>query len=91
MLCSSHKILKEDDDHEPRSVDEYRSKHDWSKWKEAIQVKFDSLTKRKVFGHVAPTPNDVKLLGYKWVFVRKRNDKNEISIYKARLVAQGFS
>ena len=32
------KILKEDDDHEPRSVDECRSKHDWSKWKEAIQV-----------------------------------------------------
>ena len=30
------KILKEDDDHEPRSVNECRSKHDWSKWKEAI-------------------------------------------------------
>ena len=28
-------ILKEDD-HEPRSVDECSSKHDWSKWKEAI-------------------------------------------------------
>ena len=25
------------------------------------------------------------------MFVRKRNDKNEISKYKARLVAQGFS
>ena len=35
-------ILKEDDDHEPRSVDECRSKHDWSKWKEAIQVELES-------------------------------------------------
>ena len=51
----------------------------------------DSLAKRKVFGLVVPTPNDVKPLGYKWVFVRKRNDKNEIARYKARLVAQGFS
>ena len=30
------KILKEDEDHEQRSVDECCSKHDWSKWKEAI-------------------------------------------------------
>ena len=28
---------------------------------------------------------------YKWVFVRKQNEKNEIIRYKARLVAQGFS
>ena len=32
------KYLKDDDDHEPYSVDECCSKHDWSKWKEAIQV-----------------------------------------------------
>ena len=84
-------VLKEDDDHKPRSVDECLSKHDWSKWKEAIQVELNSLEKRKVFGHVVPTPNDVKLVGYKWVFVKKRNDKNEIARYKARLMAQGFS
>ena len=51
----------------------------------------DSLAKRKVFGPIVPTPNDVKPVGYKWVFVRKRNDKNEIARCKARLVAQGFS
>ena len=50
-----------------------------------------TLAKHKVFGPVVPTPNDVKPVGYKWVFVRKRNDKNEISRYKARLVAQSFS
>ena len=51
----------------------------------------DSQAKHKVFGPVVPTPNDVKPIGYKWVFVKKRNDKNEIARYKARLVAQGFS
>ena len=30
-------------------------------------------------------------MGCKWVFVRKRNEKNEITRFKARLVAQGFS
>ena len=51
----------------------------------------DSLAIRKIFGSVVLTPNDVKPVGYKWVFVRKRNDKNEIAKYKARLVAEGFS
>ena len=30
-------------------------------------------------------------VGYKWIFVCKQNEKNEIIRYKARLVAQGFS
>ena len=33
----------------------------------------------------------MKFVGYKWVFVRKQNEKNEIITYKARLLAQGFS
>ena len=38
-----------------------------------------------------PTPENVKPVRYRWVFVRKRNENNEIVQYKARLVAQGFS
>ena len=30
-------------------------------------------------------------VGYKWVFVRKCNEKNEIVRYKARFVTQDFS
>jgi hypothetical protein len=30
-------------------------------------------------------------VGYKWVFVQKRNENNEIIRYKERLVVQGFS
>lgn len=49
------------------------------------------LAKREVFGPVVQSSDDVKLVDYKCVFVRKRNEKNEIVRYKARLVAQGFS
>ena len=56
-----------------------------------MQVELNSLSKRKVFGPIVLTPEAVKLVGYKWVFVRKQNEKNEIVRYKARLVAQGFS
>ena len=44
-----------------------------------------------MFGPIARTPDNVKPVGYKWVFVKKRNEKNEVVRYKARLVAQGFS
>ena len=60
-------------------------------WKEAIQAELNSLSKREVFGPVVRTPKGVMPVGYKCVFVRKRNEKNEIIRYKARLVAQGFS
>ncbi|KAI3693370.1 hypothetical protein L6452_33205 [Arctium lappa] len=79
------------DDPEPMSVIECQNREDWAKWKEAIQVELNSLNKRKVFGSIVLTPEVVKPIGNRWVFVRKRNEKNEIMRYKARLVAQGFS
>ena len=51
----------------------------------------NTLNKCKVFGPIIFTPETVRPIGYKWVFVLKRNEKNEIVRYKARLVAQDFS
>ena len=84
-------IMQNNDDQEPQTVNECRNRHDWEKWKEAIQAELNCLTKREVFGPIVPTPENVKPVGYRWVFVRKRNENNEIIRYKARLVAQGFS
>ncbi|CAH9105734.1 unnamed protein product, partial [Cuscuta epithymum] len=82
-------IMNEHNDNEP--IDECRRRNDWPKWNEAIQVELKSLEKRNVFGPIVHTPKGVKPVGFKWFFVRKRNEKNEIVRYKARLVAQGFS
>jgi hypothetical protein len=38
-----------------------------------------------------PTPPRTFPVGFKWVFVRKRNENNEVVRYKVRLVAQGFT
>ena len=77
-------IIRNYEDHKPRNVEECRHINDWPKWNEAIQAELNSLTKREVFGLIVQTPEDVKHVGYKWVFVRKRN---EIIRYEARLVA----
>ena len=83
--------MNDNEDHEPKSIKECKQRFDWPKWKEAIKVELKSLESRKVFGHVILTPRDVKPVGHKWVFVRKRNEKGDITRYKARLVAQGFT
>jgi Reverse transcriptase (RNA-dependent DNA polymerase) len=45
----------------------------------------------KCFGPVIIIPKNVNRVGYKWVFAIKRNEKNEIVRYKARLVVQSFT
>ena len=71
-------IIHKNDDPELVSVSNCQKRHDWSKWKDAIQAELDSLNKRNVFGPIVLTPEAVKPVGYKWVFIRKRNEKNEI-------------
>jgi len=70
---------------------ECRQRNDWPKWKDAIEAELNSLKKRQVFGPVVHTPKGIKPIGCEWVFVQKRNEKGEVTRYKARLVAQGFS
>ena len=79
-------ITRSNDDIEPQTVEECRRRNDWPMWKEAIQAELNSLAKCQVFGLVVQTPDSVSPVGYKWIFIRKHNKKNEIVRYKARLV-----
>jgi hypothetical protein len=63
---------------------------DCNKWKETIEAKLNSLKKRKVFTDVIPTPPRTFPIGFKWIFIQKRNENNEVVRYKVRLVAQAF-
>ena len=60
-------------------------------WEEAMRSELKSLKSRKVFSPVETTPKRVNPVGCKWVFVRKRDQFGNVSRYKARLVAQGFT
>jgi hypothetical protein len=63
----------------------------WNRWKEANETELNSLKKRKMFMDVIPTPPRIFHVGFKWVFIQKRNENNEVVRYKAKLVAQGFT
>lgn len=79
--------MNENEDYKPKSVNECMHRNNWPKWKDAIQAELNSLAKRKYFGRVMHILEDVPPVGYRWVFVHKRNEKGEIVWYKARLVA----
>jgi hypothetical protein len=78
-------------DPDPKTMAECKGCSDWNKWKEVIQAELNTLKKRKMFTDVIPTPPRIFSVGFKWVFIQKRNKNNEVVRYKARLVAQGFT
>ena len=71
-------ITRSDDEFEPQTIEECRHRNDWPMWKQAIQTKLNSLAKREVFRPVVHILKGVIPVGYKWVFVRKHNENNEI-------------
>ena len=70
-------------DPDPKTMAECKKHSDWAQWREAIQAEIASLTRREVFTSAIPTPSKVFPVGFKWVFVRKRNENNEVVRYKA--------
>jgi hypothetical protein len=56
-----------------------------------METEIASLNKRKVFSAVMPTPPGIFPMGYKWVFIRKRNENIKVVRYNVRLVAQSFT
>ena len=83
-------IIRNDEDPKLETMDEWQHRKYWSKWKEYILTKLNTLEKCEVFGPVVQTLEIVKLVRYKGIFIRKYNEKNEIMRYKAWLIVQGF-
>jgi len=64
------------------TIEDCWQRNDWPKWKDAI-AELDLIAKWKVFGPVVRTPESVKPVGYRWIFVEKWNENGEIVRYKA--------
>mgnify|MGYP002712310054 CR=1 FL=1 len=69
----------------PTSYENALKMSDVEQWKEAIQKEVDQLQKYGVFERI-PVDESRKIIKTKWIFTKKRS-----GIYKARLVACGYS
>ena len=72
----------------PNTYEEAMASSESHLWRKAIGTELDSMAQQQAWT-VVPRTN--RTVGCRWVFVIKRDEYGEISQYKARLVAQGFS
>lgn len=75
---------------EPKSYEEAINSEDKEHWIAAMQTEIDTLHQYGTW-IVGPRRPGVQLVGSKWVYHIKHDEKGKILKYKARLVAQGFS
>ncbi|CAJ2637501.1 unnamed protein product [Trifolium pratense] len=60
------------------------------KWRKAMDSEIKSIEKNQTW-ELLDLPIGAKIIGVKWIFKTKLNEKGEVDKYKARLVAKGYS
>ncbi|KAL0455407.1 UNVERIFIED_CONTAM: Copia protein [Sesamum latifolium] len=63
---------------------------DSDKWLEAIKSEMDSMGSNQVWTLVDP-PKGARPVGCKWVYKRKLEADGEVTTFKAKLVAKGYT
>ena len=63
---------------------------DKDKWQDAMNQEMESMYSNSIRELVDP-PKDVKPIGCKWIFKRKRGIDGKVETFKARLVAKGYT
>ncbi|XP_075521449.1 putative mitochondrial protein AtMg00820 [Primulina tabacum] len=71
---------------EPKKIDD--ALHDIN-WIEAMQEELNQYERSKVW-HLVPRPDNMKIIGTRWVFRNKMDENGSIIRNKARLIAQGY-
>lgn len=62
-------------------------KHD--KWKKAMEAEIKAIKENETW-ELVDAPSNAKIIGVKWVFKTKLNERGEVDKFKARIVAKGF-
>ena len=68
------------------AMDDVDSDH----WVKAMKANLESMDSNKVWDLVE-TPANIKPIGYKWVYKRKRGYIGKVETFKARLVTKGYT
>ncbi|GKA36990.1 retrotransposon protein, putative, ty1-copia subclass, partial [Tanacetum coccineum] len=75
---------------EPANYKEAMASLEAAKWKEAMKSKIQSMYDNQVQNSIDTIP-DLKTVGCKWIFKKKKDMDGKVHTYKARLVAKGYT
>ena len=79
-----------DSEIEPQNYYEAMNSKEKENWEKAMKEEISSLKENGTWA-LEELPKGSKEIGSKWVFKKKRDSSGNVSSFKARLVAQGFS
>ena len=63
---------------------------DKEQWQEAMNQEMESMYSNSVWELVDP-PEEVRPIGCKWIYKRKRGADGKVETFKAQLVAKGYT
>ena len=63
---------------------------DVDKWQEAMNQEMESMYSNSVW-ELVDLPDNVKAIGCKWIYKKKRGVDGKVETFKARLVAKGYT
>jgi hypothetical protein len=72
---------------EPENFDESSQHDDWIR---AMNEELDHIEKKNTW-ELVPRPKDKNVIGSKWVFKNKMNEKGQVVRNKSRLVCKGYA
>ncbi len=90
LLNESFMMISEDCEQDPRTYEEAMKDIDRDRWIDAMNSEMDSMHKNQVWTLVDP-PINIKTIGCKWIYKRKRGPDGKVETFKARLVAKGYN
>ncbi|TYJ96817.1 gag/pol protein [Cucumis melo var. makuwa] len=89
-LSEAQIIIPDDGIKDSLSFKQTMNDVDCGQWIKAMDLEMESMYSNSVWTLVDQT-NDVKPIGYKWIYKRKRDQVGKVQTFKARLVAKGYT
>ena len=77
-------------DDDPVSFNDAMVDLDKEKWLEAMDLEIESMHSNSVWTLV-DAPEQIRPIGCKWIYKRKKGDDGQVETFKARLMAKGFT
>ncbi|KAL0533127.1 hypothetical protein IC582_030342 [Cucumis melo] len=88
-LSEAQIVIPDDGIEDPLTYKQVMNDVNCDKWIKAMDLEMESMYSNS-FWTLVDQPNDVKPIGCKWIYKRKRDQAGKVQTFKARLVAKGY-
>ncbi|TYJ98102.1 gag/pol protein [Cucumis melo var. makuwa] len=89
-LSEAQIVIPDDGIEDPLTYKQAMNDMDCDQWIKAMDLEMESMYSNSVWTLV-DQPNNVKPIGCKWIYKRKRDQAGKVQTFKARLMAKGYT